>query len=358
MLAKRLLYSVRPTVTRAFGGSLSEDKTLVVPKSNGRMMSTRAEERITATLIPGDGVGPELVASVEEVFRSISVPVDFEVYFMSEVHSALSTPVDTVVDSIARNGLCLKGILTTPSVSSTGEADTLNIRLRRSLDLYANVVKVQSVPGVKARHGPLADPPSDPVDLVVIREQTEGEYACLEHESVSGVVESLKVVTAKKSLRIAKFAFDYATKHGRKKVTAIHKANIMKLGDGLFLRSCQEISELYPHIQFDEMIVDNACMQMVSKPQQFDVMVMPNLYGNILANLAAGLVGGAGLVAGEGYSKECAVFEPGARWDLTKLTCCPQTIDICKPFVALQTLVQRAGGQERGKPGGNVALCC
>merc|ERR1712203_961114 len=304
MLAKRLLFSVRPVVARALGGAggFWEEKSSQL-KSHDMLMSTRAEERITATLIPGDGVGPELVASVEEVFRSISVPVDFEVYFMSEVHSALSTPVDTVVDSIARNGLCLKGILTTPSVSATGEPDTLNIRLRRSLDLYANVVKVQSVPGVKARHGPSANPPTDPVDLVVIREQTEGEYACLEHESVSGVVESLKVVTAKKSLRIAKFAFDYATKHGRKKVTAIHKANIMKLGDGLFLRSCQEISELYPHIQFDEMIVDNACMQMVSKPQQFDVM----------ANLAAGLVGGAGLVAGEGYSKECAVFEPGAR---------------------------------------------
>ena len=314
MLAKRLLFSVRPVVARALGGAggFSEEKPSQL-KSHDMLMSTRAEERITATLIPGDGVGPELVASVEEVFRSISVPVDFEVYFMSEVHSALSTPVDTVVDSIARNGLCLKGILTTPSVSATGEPDTLNIRLRRSLDLYANVVKVQSVPGVKARHGPSANPPTDPVDLVVIREQTEGEYACLEHESVSGVVESLKVVTAKKSLRIAKFAFDYATKHGRKKVTAIHKANIMKLGDGLFLRSCREISELYPHIQFDEMIVDNACMQMVSRPQQFDVLVMPNLYGNILANLAAGLVGGAGLVAGEGYSKECAVFEPGAR---------------------------------------------
>merc|ERR1712203_1123884 len=304
MLAKRLLFSVRPVVARALGGAggFWEEKSSQL-KSHDMLMSTRAEERITATLIPGDGVGPELVASVEEVFRSISVPVDFEVYFMSEVHSALSTPVDTVVDSIARNGLCLKGILTTPSVSATGEPDTLNIRLRRSLDLYANVVKVQSVPGVKARHSYSANPPTDPVDLVVIREQTEGEYACLEHESVSGVVESLKVVTAKKSLRIAKFAFDYATKHGRKKVTAIHKANIMKLGDGLFLRSCREISELYPHIQFDEMIVDNACMQMVSKPQQFDVM----------ANLAAGLVGGAGLVAGEGYSKECAVFEPGAR---------------------------------------------
>ena len=236
--------------------------------------SPRPEERVTATLIPGDGVGPELVASMEEVFRSISVPVDFEVYFMSEVHSSLSVPVDTVVESISRNGLCLKGILTTPSVSSTGEADTLNIRLRKSLDLYANVVKVQSIPGVQSRHGPDALPPSPPLDLVIVREQTEGEYSCLEHESVPGVVESLKVVTARKSLRIAKFAFDYATKHGRDKVTAIHKANIMKLGDGLFLRSCIEISKLYPHIKFEEMIVDNCCMQMVAKPQQFDVMVI------------------------------------------------------------------------------------
>ena len=154
----------------------------------------RQEERVTATLIPGDGIGPELVASMEEVFRSISVPVDFEVYFMSEVHSALSAPVDQVVESIARTGLCLKGILTTPSVSSTNEPDTLNIRLRNSLDLYANVVKVQSVEGVKSRHGPSASPPSAPLDLVVIREQTEGEYSCLEHESVPGVVESLKVL--------------------------------------------------------------------------------------------------------------------------------------------------------------------
>jgi len=272
---------------------------------SGRSLSSRPEDRVTATLIPGDGVGPELVASVEEVFKAAAVPMDFEVYFMSEVHAALSSPVKSVVDSIARNGICLKGILTTPAFSASGEADTLNIKMRKSLDLYANVVKVSSIPGVKSRH-------SD-VDLVVIREQTEGEYSCLEHESVPGIVESLKVVTGKKSLRIAKFAFDYATKHGRKKVTAVHKANIMKLGDGLFLRCCQEISQLYPEIEFEQMIVDNCCMQMVSKPQQFDVMVMPNLYGNIVINLAAGLVGGAGLVAGEGYSQDCVVFEPGAR---------------------------------------------
>merc|ERR1719431_1157200 len=228
----------------------------------------KTHERITATLIPGDGVGPELVASMEEVFKAAAVPVDFEVYFMSEVHSALSAPVTTVVDSIMRNGMCLKGNLTTPSFSASGEADTLNIRMRKALDLYANVVKVKNVPGVKTRHSN--------VDLVVIREQLEGEYSCLEHESVPGVVESLKVITERKSLRIAKFAFDYAKRHGRKKVTCVHKANIIKLGDGLFMRCCEEISKLYPDIEFDVMIVDNACMQMVSRPQQFDVMIVDN----------------------------------------------------------------------------------
>jgi len=269
------------------------------------MSSVGGQERVTATLIPGDGIGPEIVASMEEVFKAAAVPMDFEVYFLSEVHSALSAPVSTVVDSIQRNGLCLKGTLTTPSVSASGEADTLNIRMRRALDLYANVVKVQSVPGVRSKH--------QGIDLVVIREQLEGEYSCLEHESVPGVVESLKLITERKSLRIAKFAFDYAKRHGRKKVTCVHKANIIKLGDGLFMRCCEEISKLYPDIEFEKMIVDNCCMQLVSRPQQFDVMVMPNLYGNIIANLAAGLVGGAGIVPGEGYSPDAVVFEPGAR---------------------------------------------
>ena len=284
---------------------LSSSRGSSVLRHSAVALSSRPEDRVTATLIPGDGVGPELVASVEEVFKAARVPMDFEVYFMSEIHSALSTPISTVVESIKRNRLCLKGILTTPLWSASGESDTLNIRMRKSLDLYANVIKVNSIEGVKCRHSAL--------DLVIIREQTEGEYSCLEHESVPGVVESLKLVTDKKSVRIAKFAFDYATKNGRKKVTAVHKANIMKLGDGLFLKCCREVAQLYPEITFESMIVDNACMQLVSNPQQFDVMVMPNLYGNILANLAAGLVGGAGVVAGEGYSQDCVVFEPGAR---------------------------------------------
>lgn len=154
------------------------------------------------------------------------------------------------------------------------------MKLRNELDLYANVVNIASLPGVKTRH--------QGIDTVVIREQTEGEYSALEHETVPGVVECLKVVTEKKSMRIAKFAFDYATKHNRKKVTAIHKANIMKLGDGLFLKSCEKMAALYPRIQFEKMIVDNTTMQLVSNPHQFDVMVTPNLYGNIIDNIASG----------------------------------------------------------------------
>ncbi|CAB0031597.1 unnamed protein product [Trichogramma brassicae] len=263
------------------------------------------DQKLKCTLIPGDGVGPELVVSVQNVFKAANVPVEFEPYFLSEVNPTLSAPLEQVSNSIARNKVCLKGILATPDHSHTGELQTLNMKLRKELDLYSNVVHVKSLPGIKSRH--------QNVDCVIIREQTEGEYSALEHESVPGVVECLKIVTATKSQRIAKFAFDYAVKNGRKKVTCVHKANIMKLGDGLFLRSCSEIAKLYPRIQFETMIVDNCTMQMVSNPHQFDVMVTPNLYGNIVDNLASGLVGGAGVVAGASYSPECVVFEPGAR---------------------------------------------
>ena len=263
------------------------------------------EGKIKCTLIPGDGVGPELVVSVQNVFKAANVPVEFEPYFLSEVNPTLSAPLEQVSNSIARNRVCLKGILATPDHSHTGELQTLNMKLRKSLDLYSNVVHVKSLPGVKCRH--------KNVDCIIIREQSEGEYSALEHESVKGVVECLKIVTATKSQRIAKFAFDYALKHNRKKVTCVHKANIMKLGDGLFLKSCQEIAQMYPRITFETMIVDNCTMQMVSNPHQFDVMVLPNLYGNIVDNLASGLVGGAGVVAGASYSPECVVFEPGAR---------------------------------------------
>ncbi|XP_048001402.1 probable isocitrate dehydrogenase [NAD] subunit beta, mitochondrial isoform X3 [Leguminivora glycinivorella] len=279
--------------------------------------SLSKEGRIKCTLIPGDGVGPELVYSVQEVFKAAGIPVDFESFFFSEVNPTLSAPLEDVVNSIARNKICIKGILATPDFSHTGELQTLNMKLRNALDLYANVVHVKSLPNVNCRH--------KDVDCIIIREQTEGEYSALEHESVPGVVECLKIITAVKSDRIAKFAFDYAVKMGRKKVTAVHKANIMKLGDGTFLRSCEQMAKLYPRIEFEKMIVDNCTMQMVSNPNQFDVMVTPNLYGNIVDNLASGLVGGAGVVAGASYSPECVVFE--------------------------QVRENRQGRQHRGQPG-------
>ncbi|CAG5076671.1 Similar to IDH3B: Isocitrate dehydrogenase [NAD] subunit beta [Cotesia congregata] len=207
------------------------------------------EGKTKCTLIPGDGVGPELVLSVQQVFKAANVPVEFEPYFLSEVNPTLSAPLEQVSNSIARNRVCLKGILATPDHSHTGELQTLNMKLRNKLDLYSNVVHVKSLPGVNSRH--------KNVDCVIIREQSEGEYSALEHECVKGVVECLKIVTATKSQRIAKFAFDYAVKNNRKKVTCVHKANIMKLGDGLFLKSCQEIAKLYPKHTYSEAVGKN-----------------------------------------------------------------------------------------------------
>ncbi|KAG9338304.1 hypothetical protein JZ751_025975 [Albula glossodonta] len=252
----------------------------------------RADSTFKVTMVPGDGVGPELMTAVKEVFKAGDVPVEFEEFHLSEVQNMASEEkLDQVLASMKTNRVAIKGKIHTP--------------MERKLDLFANVVHVNSLPGYSTRHNNL--------DLVIIREQTEGEYSSLEHESVKGVIECLKIITREKSRRIAKFAFDYATKKGRNKVTAVHKANIMKLGDGLFLQSCAEVAELYPKIKYENMIIDNCCMQLVQNPYQFDVLVMPNLYGNIIDNLAAGLVGGAGVVPGESYSAEYAVFETGAR---------------------------------------------
>merc|ERR1711936_551628 len=263
------------------------------------------ESTIPVTLIPGDGVGPELMDSVQSVFKSLGAPVSFETMHLSEVQHWNSEKIEDVEESVKKNKVAIKGVINAPDINFDGELMAINQQFRKNLDIYANVINVKSLSGVNSKHKDLY--------FVIIREQTEGEYAALEHESIKGVVECLKVVTAEKSRRIAKFAFDYATKHGRSKVTCVHKANIMKLGDGLFLKSCEEISKLYPQIEFEQMIVDNATMQLVSNPQQFDVMVMPNLYGNIISNLGAGLVGGAGLVSGASFSSDAAVFEPGAR---------------------------------------------
>ncbi|XP_038049340.1 isocitrate dehydrogenase [NAD] subunit gamma, mitochondrial-like [Patiria miniata] len=259
----------------------------------------------TVTLIPGDGIGPELMSHVKEVFRHADAPIDFEEFTLSgERESVEGEGVEDAIVAIKRNGTALKGNIHT-DVNRFAVCKSDNVRLRVGLDLFANVIHCKSLPGLKTKHSN--------IDITIIRENTEGEYSSLEHESANGVVESLKIITAERSERIAKYAFDYATRHNRKKVTAIHKANIMKLGDGLFLESCHSMSKLYPKIEFNDMIVDNCCMQLVSNPNQFDVMVMPNLYGNIISNIGAGLVGGPGIVPGQNIGEEFAVFETATR---------------------------------------------
>ncbi|NXO81774.1 IDH3B dehydrogenase, partial [Sitta europaea] len=263
-------------------------------------------------MLPGDGVGPELMHAVKEVFKAGNVPVIFDEHHLSEVQNTASEEkLDRVVDSMKESKVALIGKIHTP-MEYKGDLASYDMRLRRKLDLFANVVHVKSLPGYQTRHNNL--------DLVIIREQTEGEYSSLEHEAAKGVIECLKIITRAKSQRIAKFAFDYATKKGRAKVTAVHKANIMKLGDGLFLQCCKEVAELYPKIKFDTMIIDNCCMQLVQNPYQFDVLVMPNLYGNIVDNLAPGLGavprwgGSLGLPeGGKAPSSPCCWCPQGAR---------------------------------------------
>ncbi len=202
------------------------------------------------------------------------------------------------IESVRRNHVGLKGPMAT---AIAGGARSVNVALRKSLDLYANLRPVKNLPGVKSHF--------DGVDVVIVRENTEDLYSGLEHEVVPGVVESLKIITEKASTRIARFAFEYARKHGRKKIHAIHKANIMKLGDGLFLRSVRAVAEQYKDIEYKELIVDNACMQIVMNPGQFDVLLLPNLYGDVMSDLAAGLVGGLGVVPSGNIGDEGAIFE-------------------------------------------------
>ncbi|XP_078487746.1 isocitrate dehydrogenase [NAD] subunit gamma, mitochondrial-like [Ciona intestinalis] len=260
--------------------------------------------RQTVTLIPGDGIGPEVSDAVRKIFLSAGVPVDFEEVNVTSSNLRSGSCDDALV-SIRRNEVALKGNIETNVDDLDFDEKSANVILRTKLDLFANVIKVKSIPGIITRH--------NKIDIRLIRENTEGEYSNLEHEGVPGVVESLKIITAKNSLRIARFAFEYAQRNGRKKVTAVHKANIMKLSDGLFLQCCREVACDFPDIEFEDMIIDNTTMQMVSNPYQFDVMVMPNLYGNILGNVCCGLVGGPGIVAGANIGSKHRVFETATR---------------------------------------------
>jgi isocitrate dehydrogenase (NAD+) len=254
----------------------------------------------TITLVPGDGIGPEVTDAVLRILDAAGVSIEWEHHLAGlEAVKRWGTalPIE-LIDSIRRNKVALKGPVTTPIAEGF---TSVNVGLRKALDLYVNLRPVWNLPGVDARYSG--------VDLVIVRENTEDLYAGLEHEVVPGVVESLKIITEHASTRIAQFAFAHARREGRKKVTAVHKANIMKLSDGLFLECARRVARAWPDIQYDERIVDAACMQLVLKPTQFDVLVMPNLYGDIVSDLCAGLVGGLGVVGAANLGSEIAVFE-------------------------------------------------
>jgi isocitrate dehydrogenase (NAD+) len=254
----------------------------------------------TVTLIPGDGIGPEVAAATVRVLEAMKLPLAFEhADAGAEVVNKYGTnlPPQTV-EAVIASGLALKGPTGTHIGSGLASA---NVGLRKALDLYASVRPVRSIPGLKTRY--------EKVDLVVMRENTEDLYAGLEHLVVPGVVESLKIITEKASSKIARYAFAYAKAFGRKKVTAVHKANIMKLSDGLFLDCCRKVAREYDGIAYEEVIVDNMCMQLVRNPERYDVLLMENLYGDIISDLCAGLVGGLGVVPGANFGEHVAVFE-------------------------------------------------
>jgi isocitrate dehydrogenase (NAD+) len=254
----------------------------------------------TITLISGDGIGPEVSSAVKEILAASGVSITWqEMEARGDIDRRGSHVLNSeLIDSIRKNRVALKGPLAT--AVATGQP-SINVGLRKALDLYANVRPVKNLPGVKARF--------ENVDMVLIRENTEDLYAGLEHEVVPGVVESLKIITEKASTRIGRFAFEYARKHGRKRIHGIHKANIMKMSDGLFLSSIRAVAKEYPEIEYKELIIDNACMQMVLNPLQYDMLLLTNLYGDIMSDLAAGLVGGLGVVPSGNIGKEAAVFE-------------------------------------------------
>lgn len=256
----------------------------------------------SCTLIPGDGIGPEVAQAAVRAVEATGVDIRWRRAELNEaiILEARKTLPQHVLDALEETRIGLKGPVTTPVA---GGFQSVNVALRKALDLYANVRPICTLPGIKTRFDNVR------IDMVIFRENTEDLYSGLEHEIVKDVVTSLKVITRTASVRIARTAFEYSRKNGRKKVTAIHKANIMKLADGLFLRCCREIAKEFPEIEYQELIVDNASMQLVIRPETFDILLLPNLYGDIVSDLAAGLVGGLGVVPGANLGDTHAVFE-------------------------------------------------
>ena len=252
------------------------------------------------TLIPGDGIGPEIAQAVQAIFTAASAPIKWEICTAGQAGiDASGDPLpEETLQSIRKNKLALKGPLTT----QIGKGyRSINVTLRQTFDLYCNLRPVKTLAGIPSRY--------EGVDLVIFRENTEDLYAGVEHMVGADAAESIKIITRKASLRIAESAFQYAVTHQRQKITAVHKANIMKLSDGLFLECAREIAAKYPQIHYEEVIVDNMCMQLVIRPEQYDVLLAPNLYGDIISDLCAGLAGGLGVVPGANIGIDCAIFE-------------------------------------------------
>ena len=277
------------------------------------------------TLIPGDGIGPEVTAAVVRILDATGVKFDWEPFAAgAEAFEKQGEYVPReLYESIERNKLALKGPVTTPV---GGGFTSINVALRKKFELYVNFRPIKNLPGLETRY--------PGVDLIIVRENTEGEYVGLEHEVVPGVMTSLKVITEKGSTRIAKWAFEYARKHNRRKIHAIHKANIMKLSDGLFLKCARAIAKNYPDITYGEHIIDNTCMQLVMNPYQYDTLLLPNLYGDIVSDLCAAFVGGLGLVPGANLGTDAAIFEAvhGSAPDIAGK-------DIANPTALLQSAI-------------------
>ncbi len=253
------------------------------------------------TLIPGDGIGPEITESVVEILKAADAKIEWEIQTAgADVAEKEGSPLpERVIESIKKNRVALKAPVTTPIGKGFR---SVNVQLRKSLDLYANLRPCKNIEGINTRF--------NNVNLVIVRENTEDLYAGIERQIDNDTAESIKIITRKASLRIAEFAFEYAVKNNRKLVTAVSKANICKLTDGLFLECTREISKKYPQIEYKEILVDNLCMQLVQNPEKFDVLVLPNLYGDIVSDLCAGLIGGLGIAQGANIGLEAAVFEP------------------------------------------------
>lgn len=253
------------------------------------------------TLIPGDGIGPEITNSVVKIIEASGLKIDWDVQNAgSDVAEIEGTPLpQRVIDSIKKNKIALKAPVTTPIGKGFR---SINVALRKELDLYANLRPCKNLPGIKTRF--------ENVDLVIVRENTEDLYAGIERQIDENTAESTKIITKKASLRIAEFAFNYAEKFNRKRITAVTKANICKLTDGLFLNCAREVAQTYPEIEYEEILVDNLCMQLVQNPEKFDVLLLPNLYGDIVSDLGAGLIGGLGVAQGANIGINYTVFEP------------------------------------------------